>query len=279
MNVVGLGSAGCGIADALSKYSQYKIFKIDVDISGDKCYNVIKLGTAEEYENHNFPKLDEFFKGIEGKTFFIVGGSGKISCASLKVLEKIKHLPISIIYIKPDHELLNKVQKMQDRIVFGVLQEYARSAVFEDICIISNEHLDTILGGAPIIGYHEKLNEIFATTFHMLNIFQNTKPVIGKIEKPKEAHRIMTIGMFDAEKNEEKMFFSLDNARESCYIYSISEDKLRTDKELFKKLKNQVKSKAQEDLNVTYAVYSSKYDYDLGYIIERTPNIQVQEVD
>jgi hypothetical protein len=279
MNVVGLGSAGCGIADALSKYSQYKIFKIDVDISGDRCYNVIKLGTAEEYENHDFPGLDKFLKNLKGKTFFIVGGSGKISCASLRVLESIKHLPISIIYIKPDYELLNKVQKMQDRVVFGVLQEYARSAVFDDICLVSNDALDSILGGAPIIGYHEKLNEIFATTFHMVNVFQNTKPIIGKIEKPKETHRILTIGIFDAEKNEEKMFFSLDNARERCYIYSINEEKLKTDNNLFNTLKTQVKSKTTEDLNITYAVFSTNYDYDLGYVIERTPNIQIQEVN
>ena len=278
MNVIGLGSAGCGIADALTKYSQYKIFKIDVDISGDRCYNVIKLETAEEYENHDFPGLDKFLKNLKGKTFFIVGGSGKISCASLRVLESIKHLPISIIYIKPDYELLNKVQKMQDRVVFGVLQEYARSAVFDDIYLVSNQALDTILGGAPIIGYHEKLNEIFATTFHMVNVFQNTKPVIGKIEKPKETHRILTIGIFDAEKNEEKMFFSLDNARERCYIYSINEDKLKTDNNLFNTLKTQVKSKATEDLNITYAVYSTNYDYDLGYVIERTPRIQEQEI-
>ena len=73
----------------------------------------------------------------------------------------------------------------------------------------------------------------------------NTKPVIGKLEKPKETHRIVTIGIFDAEKNEEKMFFSLDNTREKCYIYSINEDKLKTDSEpLFKKLKEQVKSKS-----------------------------------
>jgi len=279
MNVVGLGSAGCGIADALSKYPQYKIFKIDVDIFGEGCYNVSRLKTAEEYENHTFPGLGKFFEGIEGKTFFIVGGSGRISCASLRILEKIKHLPISIIYIKPDHQLLNKVQKMQERVVFGVLQEYARSAVFDEIYLISNDALDTILGGAPIIGYHEKLNEIFATTFHMINVFINTKPVIGKIEKPKETHRILTIGMFDSEKNEEKMFFSLDNARERCYIYSVSEDRLRTDKDLFNNLKKQVKSKTTEDLSVTYSVFSTNYDYDLGYVIERTPHIQIREVN
>ena len=168
---------------------------------------------------------------------------------------------------------------MQERLVFGVLQEYARSGVFDDIYIISNPDLDSVLGGAPIIGYHDKLNEIFSSTFHMINVFINTKPVIGKLEKPKETHRIVTIGIFDAKKDKEKMFFSLDNPREKCYIYGISEKKLKTDINLFKKIKEQVKSKVKEDLNITYAIFSTDYEYDLGYIIERTPHPQTQEVD
>jgi len=279
LNIIGLGAAGCGIADALSQYPQYKIFKIDVDIDGPRCYNIPTFDTAEEYENYNFPKLKAFFKGIGGKTFFIVGGSGKVSCTSLRILEKIKNLPISIVYIKPDYELLSKVQKMQDRVVFGVLQEYARSGVFDEICLVSNSSLDSVLGGAPIIGYYDKLNEVFASTFHMVNVFNNTKPVIGKIQKPKETHRITTIGIFDAKKNKEKMFFTLDNPRDKCYIYGVREEKLKTDINLFKKLKEQVKSKAEEDLNVTYAVFSTDYEYDVGYVIERTPNIQTQEIE
>jgi len=277
MNIIGLGKAGCAMADALSQYPQYKIFKIDVGIEGEGCYNAPELDSAEEYEKHDFPKLKAFFKGIKGKTFFIVGGSGKISCASLRILEKIKNLPISIIYIKPECQLLNKIQEMQDRVVFGVLQEYTRSAVFDEIYLISNSRLDFVLGGAPIIGYYDKLNEVFASTFHMINVFNNTSPVIGKIEKSKETHRIVTIGIFDAEKNEEKMFFSLDKVRDKCYIYSINENKLKTDSSLFGRLKSQIKSKTSEDLSVTYAVYSTDYEYDLGYVIARTAYIQTQE--
>jgi hypothetical protein len=277
LNIIGLGEAGCAIATTLSQYPQYKIYKIDVGIAGEECYSVPRFETAEEYENYKFPKLKSFFKGIKGKTFFIVGGAGKISCASLRILEEVRRLPISIIYIKPDCEMLNKVQKMQDRVVCGVLQEYARSAVFDEIYLISNPLLDAVVGGAPIIGYYDKLNEVIASTFHMINVCNNTKPVIGKIEKPKETHRIITIGIFDVKKGQEKMFFSLDNPRERCYIYNINEEKLKTDSSLFKKLKEQVKSKSQEDLNVSYAVFSTDYENDFGYIIERTPYTQTQE--
>jgi cell division GTPase FtsZ len=35
MNVIGLGQAGCNIADMLSEYPQYKIYKIDVESDFD----------------------------------------------------------------------------------------------------------------------------------------------------------------------------------------------------------------------------------------------------
>ena len=64
MNVIGLGDAGCNIADCFSQYSQYKIFKINVDIEGKGCYNVPILETAEEYESHDYPKIKSFFKDM-----------------------------------------------------------------------------------------------------------------------------------------------------------------------------------------------------------------------
>jgi len=279
MNIIGLGSAGCGIAEAFSQYPQYKIFKIDVDISGDRCYNVPKFKQAEEYEQYKFPKLKSFFKGISGETLFIIGGGGKISCASLRILETIKKLPISILYIKPEEGLLNPSQCLQNRAVFGVMQEYSRSAVFEKMYIVSNDSLDSIADGAPVIGYYDKLNEILVSALHMINVFYNTEPVFGKISKLKDTHRLITIGMFDIEKNKEKMFFSLDRPRHKCYIYSINENKLRSDNKLFKKIKNLVKSKTQENLNIEYVIYSNDWDYDMGYVVEASPYIQLEELN
>ena len=281
MNIVGLGDAGCNIAEAFSQYPQYKIFKINVDIEGEGCYNILKCSTAEEYESLDLSGVKTFLREATGETMFIIGGSGKISCASLRILEYIKNLPISILYIKPDLGMLNEVQKMQERLVFGVVQEYARSGVFDEVCIVSNTALESAVGGAPIIGYYDKLNQVLVSALHMINVFKNTESVIGQIEKPKETHRITTIGLFDIEKNEEKMFFSLDKARQRCYIYSINENKLKTDGDLFSKLKNQVKGKSKEGLKRRHTLfYSTDYDYDLGYIIERnTKTFKRQELN
>lgn len=276
MNIIGLGSAGCNIADEFEKYPQYKIFKIDVDIQGDNCYNVVSgLESAEDYENYDFPKIKTFFKKLKkDESMFILGGSGKISCASLRILENIKKHTVSIIYIRPDLDLLTEMQLLREKVVFNVLQEYARSGVFKEMMIVSNLNLDSVIGGAPITGYYRKLNEVLVSTIHMMNVFKNTEPGIGRESIPKETHRISTIGLFDIEKGEEKMFFPLDSIRERCYIYSINNDRMKTDNNLYQRIRNQVKSKKKENLNISFTIYSSEYEDDFGYVIERTPIIQ-----
>jgi hypothetical protein len=274
MNIIGLGDAGCNIAECFSQYPQYKIYKINVDIEGKRCYNIPILETAEEYEAYGYPKIRTFFKGLKEETLFIIGGSGKVSCGSLRILENLKRLPVSILYIQPDLEMLDDTQRMQERLVRNVIQEYARSGIFEKVCLVSNSALDTIAGGAPVIGYFDTLNEVLVPSLHMINFFSNNKAVSGAIPKAKKTHRIYTVGIFDTQKNEEKMFFSLDNARNKCYIYGVNEEKLKTDKKLMNKIKKQIESKKEENLEISYAIYPTDYDYDIGYVIERTPIIQ-----
>ncbi len=274
MNIVGLGDAGCKIADAFAEHLQYKIFKINVDIEGEGCYTVPEFENPEKYEEYTYPKIKAFFKGMKGETTFIVGGSGKISCGSLKILQSIKNRDISIMYIKPDISMLDEQKLMIEKLVYNVMQEYTRSAVFKKMLIISNLDVENVIGGAPVIGYFDKLNEMIVPTIHMLNYFSNNKPASGAIPKPKETHRIYTVSLFDTKKNEEKMFFSLDNTRNKCYIYGVNEERLKTDKNLMKTVKKQIDSKKEENLNVTYAIYPTEYEYDIGYVIARTPYIQ-----
>ena len=111
MNLVALGTAACSIADVFAQYPQYEIYKIDVDIEGKRCYSIPAFEDVEEYEDYSFPKLKTFFKGLKGETTFVVVGSGNASCASLKIMEYIKHLPVSILYVRPDISMLSDHQR------------------------------------------------------------------------------------------------------------------------------------------------------------------------
>ena len=105
MDIVGLGQAGCNLADCFSKYPQYKIYKIDVGVEGDRCFNVQKQNTPEAYEA-NTPNFTDFFSDLGQEVAFIVGGAGYISAMSLAILQQIKDKKVSILYICPKQKSL-----------------------------------------------------------------------------------------------------------------------------------------------------------------------------
>ena len=275
MNIIGLGQAGCNIADLLSVYPQYKTYKIDVGIEGKRCYDVKKQKSPEEYEE-NVPSMKTFFRGIKGETLFIIGGSGSISAMCLSIMEQIKDkCELSVLYIRPDTSLLSKNKTLHEKATYGVLQEFARSGLLEMLYLVSNINLENILGDVPIIGYINKINELLISTVHMINVFRNSDPVMGGIEDPQEASRIATFGISDIEGNEEKSFFSLDRAKERCYIYSINEERLKTDGDLRKKIVSHVKEQSEaEDLKVSFGVFPTNYQQDYCYILNYTSIIQ-----
>jgi len=289
VNIVGLGQAGCNIAEILSQYPQYSIFKIDADIEGDfdfidnykesenkvKIYSVDKQAGPEEYEQ-NTPSMKDFFRGIKGVTLFIIGGSGYISAMCLRIMEQIKDkCEISVLYVRPDTSLLSKNKALQEKSTFKILQEFARSGLLQMIYLVSNTNLENILGDVPIIGYNNKINELIVSTVHMINVFKNSEPVMGKIEDPAEASRIATFGISDIEGSEEKSFFSLDRTKEKCYIYSINEERLKTEGGLRKKIVSHVKAQAEtEDMKVSFGVFPTNYQQDYCYILNYTSIIQ-----
>ena len=275
MNIIGLGKAGCNIADVFAQYPQYNIYKIDIGLKGDNCFSVKKQKGPEEYEK-NTPSFKSFFKDLKGESLFVVGGSGDISAMSLRIMEQIKG-KVDVLYIKPDTFMLNQAETMHEKVTYNVLQHYARSAAINSILMVSNPQLENILGEVPIIGYYDKLNELLVSTIHMINVFKNSEPVMGGLTSINEetTKRIYTVGIFDIEKSEEKLFFPLDTVRERGYIYSISKGKLQTENELRKVIREQMKDKSQdESVKVSFGIFPTEYNRDYGYIVAYSPNIQ-----
>jgi precorrin-6B methylase 2 len=100
--IIGLGKAGCNIAKELSVYPQYNIFCIDSEKQDFNKFKLIKKQkTVEDYEN-NFPSVQKFLSKSSAPYTVIIGGSGKISGACLRLLEQLKSRDISILYIKPE---------------------------------------------------------------------------------------------------------------------------------------------------------------------------------
>ena len=273
--VIGLGSAGCNIADEFAKYSQYKIYKIDNGLDGlrqEGIYDMPWQDSIERYEER-CPDMTNFFRGTSGDVLFVLGGSGNISGAALSILEYIKHCNINILYIRPDLESISITKKNQEWVVFNVLQEYARSGVFERIYLVDNSKVEENLGNVPVIGYYDKLNSVIVSSLHMINVYNHIGSVVNTFSKPLAGRRISTIGFYDEENNKNNLFYSLDNVGEMRYYYAINREKLETDGDILKKVREQIKG----DTEASYGIFATNYEQDYVYTVAHSSEIQRQK--
>lgn len=271
--IVGLGSAGCKIADAFAAYPQYDVYKIDVGLSGDRCFALPQKPSPEEYER-SVADMGSFFKDVDGDVLFIVGGGGKISGASLKIMEQLKNNNLSVLYIKPEIKSATKTAALQHRVVFGVLQEYARSGMFKNMYLVDNTIIEKLIGDVPILEYNNKLNGTIVNVFHYINFFNHTDPVVQNVEQPKENQRIVTIGVCDITNSTDTPFFDLQNVGYKCYYYGVSEKTLKTDGTLFKTIKD----KAAEDRS-SYRVHAISHEKSCCFFVAHTNFVQTVDTD
>ena len=139
MVIIGLGKAGCNIANLFKVDNNYKVFTYD---GGD---NVPVCVSSEQYEK-KFTKKRELSR-IKNKTiWFFVCGSGKIAGATLRLLEQVKENKINVVDIKPDLDIISDTAKKRHRVCAGVLQEYASSGLLNAIYFVSNESKINIVG-------------------------------------------------------------------------------------------------------------------------------------
>jgi hypothetical protein len=274
--IIGLGAAGVNIVNVFKQYPQYKGYCIDVGLKGlkkDGIYALEKQDNPERYEE-NCPSVKNFLKGATPDLMMVLANTGHVSAASLPILEQVKERNINIMLINSDERRQSDFARLIGRSTFGILQEYARSGLFKDICLISNKSMETIIGDIPVIGYYDALNNMLVNTVHMVNVFDHSEPVISDFSNMPENYRISTYGISDLEEKEEKLFFPLDNIRQVRYYIAINRKQLEEDGSLNKKIKEFLDNSREEGIDVSYGVYATNYDKNLVYCRAYTNIIQ-----
>mgnify|MGYP007063370499 CR=1 FL=1 len=278
MNIVGLGQAGCAVADSFSKYPQYNTYRLDSGLKRTATTCPIPKNDSHEAYDKNSPRLKTFISEMNDskEVLFIMAGSGAVTGASLRVLQELnERFAIHVLYIKPDSSLLNGLGYLQDRLCYRVLQEYARSGVFESICLVSNPHMEEVMGEVPVIGYYDQLNDLLSSVLHMINVFKHTESVIETSGELAEHVRIYTIGTLDIESGEQKLFFPLNKISDKCYYYGIKKEDLENDGKLFRRIKDQVRGFSAEETSVSYSIHSTTYGENFVYFAAYSPAIQI----
>lgn len=266
--VIGLGQAGCNIADQFKQYPQYKIIKLDEGLRKTKSSFGLKRQTSPELYEENLPRgiVKYLQEGVMPETLFITS-CGMVSGAALSILSKIKdNTSITVMYIIPERTELVGDKKLQNNLLFNVFQEYARSDLFKRVYLLDNQLLSDIMGPVPIMKRWSTMNNLITSTYHMINVFEHTQPVLTTTTTRINTARVSTLGLLDNENNEEKMFFSLDFPREKNYYYGVPKKRLEEDENLMQTIQRNLKSNIDHDkMKTTYSVYSTEYDTLFAY--------------
>ena len=276
ISIIGLGNGASAVAEKFNKTPQYNVYILNDKVSRTSKYKfkLKRFEEPEEYEDHP-PDLIKFFSTVDDHVQVFIVGSSYSSNYSLAVLEQLKNKKVDIFYIKPDTTLLTGIPKLIENVVYGVLQEYARSGVFNSITLLSNMSIEEALGEVPIKSYFDRLNSSIFSTAHYLNYFAHTEPEVGVMARPAEINRIRSVAMLNMKNLEEKWLFDLDTPRDLCYYLCINNERLEKEGGLHKQIVDQLKDKPRNAFKrISYAIYETEHIEDFGFCVAHTNVVQ-----
>ncbi len=260
--VIGLGKLGCAIAEQLTAYPEYRIYKIDSEIAERGSLSIGLFDDMEEYEKKIDPEeVSVYLRSIKqsDEVLLILEGGDPISGAVLKILETIKDTSLNVLYVSPDRQMISEVQKRDDKICFNVLQEYARSGKFESILLVDKTKVEELAGHVPVNEYENTISYFISYVVAMINFFKHTKPILANPIKPANIARLITYGVssLEEDKKDINLLFPLSDVADIHFFYGIPKEELEADAGLVKKIKEHVKSYKSEEVSTSFSVYET----------------------
>jgi len=277
ISLIGIGEAGCNVVSLFEDHKEYNCFLFSEGQENTKYTRKLTRVTKAEDCEGEAPKLSSYKtkEAIQDRVQVFLCGSSFSANYTLAILEQIKDRQIDIFYIKPDVDLLIGEVRLQERAIFGILQEYARSGLFNSFTIFSNPAIEKTIGEIPIKKYFETINKNIYYAVHYLNVFDHTTPLVGNLSKPSEVQKIRTIGIISVDKLSEQWYYKMEEDRDVAYYLCIATERLENDGKLHSKVVQSLKSKPRNAFkNVTYAIYESPYETDFGFCVAHTNFIQ-----
>ena len=281
ISLIGIGEAGCNVVSLFENHKEYNCFLFSEDQENTKYTRKLsKVAKAEDCEG-KAPNLSSYKteEAIQDRVQVFLCGSSFSANYTLAILQQIRDRQIDIFYIKPDVDLLIGDSKLQERAIFGILQEYARSGLFKSFTILSNPAIEKTIGEIPIKKYFDTINKSIYYAVHYLNVFDHTTPLVGNLSKPSDVQRIRSVGIVSVNKLTENWYYKLEEDRDVAYYLCIANERLETDGKLHSRVVESLKSKPRNAFkNVTYGIYESPYETDFGFCVAHTNFVQGQKL-
>ena len=263
--VIGLGKLGCAIAEELTAYPEYRIYKIDSDTEERGSLSIGVFGDMQAFEqNLDVDEVAVYLRSIKptDEVLLVVQGGEPISGTVLKILETVKDSKLNVLYVCPDRQMISEVQKRDDKICFNILQEYARSGRFDNILLVDQLKIEEMAGHVPVNEYEKTISYFISYVVAMVNFFKHTKPILANPIKPSPESRVITYGVSSLEEDSKdiNLLFPLENTKDIHFFYGVPKEELEQDTTLVKRIKEHVKSYKSEDVSTSFSVYETTLD-------------------
>jgi len=273
--VVGLGGVGCKVAKRFDSYPQYNIICIDDEKTGWTDQLVVKKQQTPEGYEESFKTIPKRIKDkIKDDVILVLSGSSMVSSIALRLLHQVRDRQVSILYVRPELDLLDEKQTMQEKVIFSVLQEYTRSGLFKNIFLTSNAEMDKLVENASIKEYYPTMNNLIASVFHMVMVFEHQDPEVSNFSDINETRRVCTLGILDMQNDTESLLFPMTDVMDTRLYYGISKASLAEDQSLQRNIIKLIKNKNQELCKYSYGVYETQYETDFCYIKTYSSKVQ-----
>jgi|10_taG_2_1085330.scaffolds.fasta_scaffold27409_2 hypothetical protein len=262
--VIGFGRLGCAIADELIVYPEYRVYKIGTDLDERGSLSIPAQDDMEAYEkNIDAEECSIYLRSIRpgDEVLVVVEGGHPINGALLRILETIKDASINILYVAPERPMISEIQKRDDRITFGILQEFARSGLFETVLLLDRSTAEGLMEDASIQDYEKQLANFISYVVAMINYFNHSPSVLSsKVDIPSTC-RIATYGISSLDNDRSlKFLYPLEAIDGIHFYYGIPSTQLEEDKTLIRKIKDHVKDFQESASSVSYSVHATSYN-------------------
>ena len=164
---------------------------------------------------------------------------------------------------------------MRHRATFGVLQEYARSGMINKVYVVSNNNVETILEKISLENYWQDINNLISSAYHMLNVFENTEPLLTTLVAENETARVGTFGVANFETGKEKLFYDLQYPRSKKYFYGINETSMSDNTQVLHQIRERMATRSDEHAHASFSIYNT--DYDRNYVYSKHYASFIQE--
>ncbi len=274
-NVIGVGKLGSKIASEFGAYPEYRVYSFHNEHSGRNCFEIDPESNIEDYER-NFPSEEAavFLRKIKKKEqvlLFLEGGD-PMTGITLRLLSLVKDKRITVIYLRPEREIISTIQNRDDKVIFGFLKEYARSGLFDMFYVIDRAKVDDLIGETSVQDYENTFSYFVSYVVAMVNFFNNTDPVISNKPEPTPIDRICTLSVCDLEEDTISELYDLQDAKYVHFYYGIPEE--YEDSNIITKVKSHAKRTRGDLEHTTYSVYETTLDKVLVFSQTFTSTIQ-----